>query len=108
MWGQQHSPCKEKMRDLCLFSVERRRLRGDFITIDEYLKCGSHVDRYELCSLVNNNRTSGNSKKLEHKEVPYKHKKNLFILIVTELWNRVPREVLESLSLEILNTPLDT
>ena len=35
-------------------------------------------------------------------------KKNFFAVMVTEHWNRLPREVLESLSVVILKTCQDT
>ena len=38
----------------------------------------------------------------------YLNKKNFFLVRVTEHWNRLPREAVESPSLEILKTRLDT
>lgn len=39
-WDLEHLPCVEKLRDLRLFRFEKGRLRGNFITVNKYLKSG--------------------------------------------------------------------
>jgi len=51
---------------------------------------------------------TGQGHKLNHRKFQLKMRKNVFTLRVTEHWNRLPREVMESASLEILKTCLDT
>ena len=81
---------RKRLRDLELFSLEKKRLRGDLSTV--YLKCGSQVD---------GEQTLFGGKQQQNKEQcrNWKYNKNMsnnFILRMVEHWNRLPREVVET------------
>jgi len=52
-------------------------------------------------------RTGSNGLKLEQRKFQINLWKNFFIVRVMEYWNRLPKEVVESLSAEIFKTHLD-
>ena len=95
------------MRELGWFSLEKRRLRGDLRNASKYLQGGGQEDGARLFSVVPRDRTRGNGHKLKPGKFRLNTRKNFFPLRVTEHWHRLPREAVESPSLEIFQTRLD-
>ncbi|KAK4831984.1 hypothetical protein QYF61_020367 [Mycteria americana] len=82
--GLEHKADGERLRDLALFSLEKRRLRGDLIALYNGLKGGCREGRFRLDI-----------------------RKNFFTERVVKHWNRLPREVVESPSLEEFKKRVD-
>ena len=94
--GLEHLLCKDKLRELGLFSMDKRRLPGDLIAAFQYFKGDYKLEGNQLFTRVDSDRTRGNSFKL---------KEGRFRLDIREVLHRESGEVLAQAAREVVDAP---
>ena len=103
----EHLPCEDRLRELGLFIREKRRLRGDLIAAFQYLKGAYKQEGSQLFERDDNGRTRGNGFKLKEGRLRLDIRGKFLTEGVMRGWNRLPREAVDTPSLEVFKARLD-
>jgi len=98
--------CEERLRELGLFSLEKRRLWRDLSAPFQCLKGAYKKDGEGLLTRTYRDRTRGNGFKVKEGRFRVDIRKKFFTMRVLEHWHRLPREVVDVLSLETFKARL--
>ncbi|KAK4814738.1 hypothetical protein QYF61_026715 [Mycteria americana] len=103
--GLEQLCCGERLRELGVFSLEKRRLWGELISAFQYLKGAYKKDGERLFSRVCSDGTRGNGFNLKEDRFRLDIGKKCFTMRVVRHWNRLPRQVVDAPSLEVSKGP---
>ncbi|XP_062838789.1 uncharacterized protein LOC134299554 isoform X1 [Anolis carolinensis] len=105
--GLENKPYEERLKELGMFSLQKRRLRGDMIAIYKYVRRSHREEGASLFAAALETRTLNNGFKLQERRFHLNIRKNFLTVRAVRQWNSLPRTVVEAPSLEAFKQRLD-
>ncbi|CAM5097662.1 unnamed protein product [Natator depressus] len=105
--GLEWVPYEERLKRLGLFSLEKRRLRGDMIEVYKIMSGVKKVNKEKLYPCSHNIRTRGHQMKLMGSRFKINKSKFFFTQRTINLWNSLPEEVVKARTITGFKRELD-
>ena len=105
--GQQGRPYEERLWDLNLFSLQKRRLRGDLVACDKLVRGDQQALGESLFHRALPGVTRNNGHKLVDSRFRLDTRRRYFTVKAARIWNQLPREVVLAPTLGVFKRRLD-
>ena len=86
--GLETKPYEERLTELGMFSLEKRRLRGEMIALFKYLKDCHTEEGQDIFSIIPVCRACNNGLKLKEARFQLNIRKNILTVRAVQQWNR--------------------
>ena len=103
----EHLSYEERLRELGLFCLEKRRLQRNLTGAFQYLKGAYEQKEDWLLTQSDNNRTRESVYKLEEGRFRLDVRKKFLTQKMVWHWHRLPREAMDAPSLDVFKSRLD-
>lgn len=98
---------EDRLKELNLYSLSKRRLRGDLIEVFKIIKGIENVNYEKYFTIDTSNTTRGNGYKIVGKRFRTNEAKYFFFNRVVNIWNGVPSAVIDCSTVETFKKRLD-
>ena len=98
---------EERLDELNLFSLTKRRIRGDLIEVFKIFKGYSNLNVNKYFNIDNTNTTRNNGCKIKPKRFKSHEAKYFFFSRVVNIWNKLPSEIVNSSSIPSFKIKID-
>ncbi|CAM4321681.1 unnamed protein product [Lepidochelys kempii] len=105
--GMENLSYERRLRELGLFSLTKRRLRGDMIALYKYIRGINTREGEELFKLSTNVDTRTNGYKLATRKFRLEIRRRFLTIRGVKFWNSLPRDVVGAKDLSCFKIKLD-
>ena len=106
--GSKADPTNGRLQDLNLFSLHKRRLRGDLVAIYELGKGDQQAMGESLFPPSATGKTRNNGHKLTESRFRLDIRRHYFSVRAARSWNQFPRDVVLACTLRVFKRKLDS